>query len=49
MRTLFIMDLQAVDFSYVRSAGADANTAYDKFEHQGPELQFLLKVKQGLS
>ena len=28
------MDLQAVDFSYVHSAGADAITAYDKFEHQ---------------
>ena len=28
------MDLQAVDFSYVHSAGADANIAYDKFEHQ---------------
>ena len=30
----FIMDMQAVDFSYVHSVGADANTAYDKFEHQ---------------
>ena len=30
----FIMDLQAVDFSYVHSAGADANTACDKIEHQ---------------
>ena len=28
------MDLQAVDFSYVHFAGADANIAYDKFEHQ---------------
>ena len=28
------MDLQAVDFAYVHSTRADANTAYDKFEHQ---------------
>ena len=30
----FIMDLQAVDFSYVHSAWADANTACFKFERQ---------------
>ena len=29
----FTMNLQAVDFSYVHSAGTDGNTVYDKFEH----------------
>ena len=28
------MDLQEIDFSYVHSADADANSAYDQFEHQ---------------